>query len=243
MKCLCLHGFTQNAESFRARTGSLRSKPLKRVVDFVFIDAPHSAVGAFPDSESASLGSASSTSVDAGEVGPRAWFLPAENDDLKPDSPPGTWVRPALSARYKGWEESEKTIRDAMEVYGPFDGIMGFSQGSLAASVALASIPELKSTVKFVVLIAGFNPLDDHFSRLLESEVPLAPRSLHVIGSSDALVTRDRFESLISFYGADPRVFEHNGGHGVPTSAEFRNTVKTFILMDDLNSDSKELES
>jgi hypothetical protein len=47
---LCLHGFTQNGRVFRERTGSVR-KALKSRVDFVFVDGPHSAAGAFPDSD------------------------------------------------------------------------------------------------------------------------------------------------------------------------------------------------
>ena len=40
LRVLCLHGFTQNGETFRQRTGSIR-KQLKKKIDFVFIDAPH----------------------------------------------------------------------------------------------------------------------------------------------------------------------------------------------------------
>ena len=47
LKVLCLHGFTQNAEAFRARTGSVR-KNLKSRIEFVFLDGPHSAEGAKP---------------------------------------------------------------------------------------------------------------------------------------------------------------------------------------------------
>ena len=72
LRVLCLHGFTQNGETFRQRTGSIR-KQLKKKIDFVFIDAPHDASGAFGDDDASALGTAGDG------VGPRAWWLVGEN--------------------------------------------------------------------------------------------------------------------------------------------------------------------
>ena len=65
LRVLCLHGFTQNGETFRQRTGSIR-KQLKKKIDFVFIDAPHDASRAFGDDDASALGTAGDG------VGPRA---------------------------------------------------------------------------------------------------------------------------------------------------------------------------
>ncbi|MED6216612.1 Rhodanese-like domain-containing protein 6 [Stylosanthes scabra] len=40
LRILCLHGFRQNASSFKGRTSSL-AKKLKKIAEFVFVDAPH----------------------------------------------------------------------------------------------------------------------------------------------------------------------------------------------------------
>ena len=40
LKVLCLHGYAQNAEFFRQRTGSIR-KNLKSTCEFHFLDVPH----------------------------------------------------------------------------------------------------------------------------------------------------------------------------------------------------------
>ena len=45
--CLCFHGFSQNGLVFRQRTGSIRTKKLKREYEFVFLDAPHCVDGVF----------------------------------------------------------------------------------------------------------------------------------------------------------------------------------------------------
>ena len=46
LKLLCLHGYAQNGQFFRERTGAVR-KQLKSVCEFTFLDAPRPATGEF----------------------------------------------------------------------------------------------------------------------------------------------------------------------------------------------------
>jgi predicted esterase len=66
-------------------------------------------------------------------------------------------------------------------------------------------------------------------------KVKVESKSLHVHGANDALVTRDRCDRLRDlFYDAEnASTFEHEGGHGVPTSKQFREAFETFLLQDD----------
>lgn len=41
LRILCLHGYRQNGNMFREKTGSFRKLLKKHVAEFVFIDAPH----------------------------------------------------------------------------------------------------------------------------------------------------------------------------------------------------------
>jgi hypothetical protein len=41
LRVLCLHGYRQNGNMFREKTGSLRKLLKKHVADFIYIDAPH----------------------------------------------------------------------------------------------------------------------------------------------------------------------------------------------------------
>ena len=41
LRILCLHGYRQNGNMFREKTGSFRKLLKKYVAEFVFIDAPH----------------------------------------------------------------------------------------------------------------------------------------------------------------------------------------------------------
>ena len=131
VRVLCLHGFTQNAEAFRAKTGSLRKK-LKSIVDFVFVDAPHAAEGAFGVADERALGAADA----AAGAGPRAWWLVGENtspsapssrdasDDGAAPRAETTAVRPSGSRAMRGWEDAAATIRAAVDAEGPFRGCL-----------------------------------------------------------------------------------------------------------------------
>ena len=41
LRILCLHGYRQNGNMFREKTGSFRKLLRKHVAEFVFMDAPH----------------------------------------------------------------------------------------------------------------------------------------------------------------------------------------------------------
>lgn len=247
LKVLCLHGFTQNAETFRAKTGSVR-KSLKSKVEFVFLDAPHSAAGFFDEADRSALGT--TDGADADPVGPRAWWLMGENDaedEAEATEPKRAdregesggekpRVRPAQSTNVRGWEATERLLRGTASALGPFDGVLGFSQGASTAALALATIPELRNTVTFAVLFSGFEPMDPRAAAKLRDSAGgggagvRGVRSLHVHGVADRMVARHRAEALMGAFEERPEFFSHEGGHGVPSSKPFRERLKQFVL-------------
>lgn len=221
-RVLCLHGFAQDAATFRAKTGAIR-KALKSRCEFVYVDAPHDVAGAFEASSSALRG----VDADADARDARAWFVSAENaaNGAKTSTDEG-WTRPALSAAYEGWDASAAAIAATCAAHGPFDGILGFSQGATAAVAALADVAALRASATFVVLVAGFEPRDPHFP---VPATPLAIKSLHVHGENDSLVPRARVRALADHFDADGREFWfHEGSHGVP-SAPLAKFIKSWI--------------
>ena len=110
LKILCLHGYAQNAEFFRQRTGSIR-KNLKSTCDFHFVDAPHEATASFltadadGDGRGANLG----------------WWNAAEERE-----------RPATSKAYCGLDESLALAQRTIREHGPFDGLLDRSWPSAA---------------------------------------------------------------------------------------------------------------
>ena len=247
LKILCLHGYAQNAEFFRQRTGSIRKK-LKSTCDFHFLNvgksyttqasstrladpirsathmcepclgqAPHEATASFLPTD---------VNGDAGEGrgDQRGWWNAAEAAES-----------PGQSKTYVGLEDSLALARQTLQEDGPFDGLLGFSQGAtLGAILCLApsSLPPLPP-LRFAVLVSGFMPRDPALELLVGTadgrpplRVPLP--SLHVMGENDQLVAATSSRRLSDCF-AGATLHYHEGGHLVPSSADFRALLKDFV--------------
>ncbi|KAL0908622.1 hypothetical protein M5K25_023126 [Dendrobium thyrsiflorum] len=117
----------------------------------------------------------------------------------------------------KNFDECLSYIEDLMIKHGPFDGLMGFSQGAAlsaalpglqAKGLALKSVPRVKN----VVIIGGGKP---PVPFLLEKafDVKINCPSLHFIGDLDFL--KEPGEALLDAF-VDPFVVRHSRGHTVP---------------------------
>ena len=237
--CLCFHGFSQNGLVFRQRTGSIRTKKLKREYEFVFLDAPHCVDGVFDvdvnDEKNIEKRENEKTAMET----MRSWWLAGENvSSGATKAKDGSWIRPAKSEKIVRLEESVALIENALKEHeGRVRALVGFSQGATLIGILKRVKPELFENVRRVVSVAGFDPLDarfyekDGFDEKSVIDVP----SMHVHGKNDALVTRDRSDRLRDkFYNQEKSVvFEHEGGHGVPSSREFREAFEKFLLIPD----------
>ncbi|CAO3568016.1 unnamed protein product [Mortierella alpina] len=150
LRILCLHGYTQNALSFTKKTAAFR-KSLKDIADLVYVTAPH--IVPIPTLE---------TPEEREQD---------ELDNLEPEAVPyGWWTSSPEKPQYKGFDESLKGLRDVLEKQGPFDGVMGFSQGASMASILqlLLERPHLSPVMatckhapfKFAIIVSGFEPRD-----------------------------------------------------------------------------------
>jgi predicted esterase len=108
LKILCLHGFTQNAELFRSKTGALRQE-LKSVAELQYVDAPH----VLPKRSDKPRVDAQGQVV---EIVRRTWWFSGS--------------RPQFDVEYPGFQESVDFLMAVLGDQGPFDGILGFSQGA-----------------------------------------------------------------------------------------------------------------
>uniref|UniRef100_A0A1I7WSK9 FSH1 domain-containing protein n=1 Tax=Heterorhabditis bacteriophora TaxID=37862 RepID=A0A1I7WSK9_HETBA len=112
LRILCLHGYRQNDSMFREKLGGLR-KQFKKIAHFEFINAP-----LIPNV---------SVTEDRG-AGRGWWFSKQENVFSSRD----------VTNIATGFEESVKTICQYIDKNGPFDGVLGFSQGASMAHLILA---------------------------------------------------------------------------------------------------------
>ncbi|XP_041808811.1 esterase OVCA2 [Chelmon rostratus] len=218
LRVLCVHGYRQNGCSFREKTGALR-KLLKKQVELVYLSAPHS------------VQQASSDEAPEKEKGP----VPGSGDD---EDPKGWWFSDiqarSFSAQQQceaslGLNESVTAVREAVKVQGPFDGILGFSQG--AAFVAmLCSLQEQKLepefSFRFAILVAGFRSACQEHQTFYSS--PLQIPSLHVFGLEDRVIPDNMSRELLPSF-QDPQVLTHPGGHFVPAASAHRQTYQDFL--------------
>lgn len=120
-------------------------------------------------------------------------------------------------------------LNEIVEEDGPFEGILGFSQGSeVAASLLLSQAQDVK--FKFAVFIGGTQPFD---VTALASGKDLQPTKMHgdthsariniptahVIGRSDAY--REFSKALVGLCNPrEVKVYDHKGAHVVPRGRE-----------------------
>ncbi|XP_042355590.1 esterase OVCA2 [Plectropomus leopardus] len=217
LRLLCIHGYRQNGSSFREKTGALR-KLLKKQVELVYMSAPHSVqqvTAEAPEKENAS------GPGPGGDEDPRGWWFS--------DIEARTFSAQQQCEQSLGIDESVDAVREAIKVQGPFDGILGFSQG--AAFVAmLLSLQEQKLepafSFRFAVLVAGFPSACKEHQKFYKSRLQIP--SLHVFGLEDRVIPDNMSRELLPSF-QDPQILTHPGGHFVPAASAHRQTYQDFL--------------
>ncbi|KAJ4793721.1 Dihydrofolate reductase [Rhynchospora pubera] len=135
---------------------------------------------------------------------------------------------------YRNFDECLAYIEDLIIEHGPFDGLMGFSQGAIlsaalpglqARGLALTKVPK----IKWVVIISGAE-----FRKPEVAEKAYATKiecpSLHFLGKDDFL--RIHGEKLLKSF-VDPLVIQHPKGHTVPRLVDENSleTMDAFLSM------------
>ncbi|KAI5270990.1 hypothetical protein E4T47_05689 [Aureobasidium subglaciale] len=147
-------------------------------------------------------------------------------------------------------------IATAFRAGGPFDGIVGFSQGA-ALAVMVASLLEpgrsevfkqAKATggmrypqafhpiwtarqppLKFVIPISGFGNLENPLSEAFYHPKIKTP-SLHILGRADKFIKPEMSRNLINCFDA-PQVLFHSGGHRVPQIDDLERADELFTFL------------
>jgi predicted esterase len=224
IRVLALCGFTQNAHIYSKQLGAVR-KTAKNA-EFVFLEPPiivHKAD--MPWNQNLDQFASNATTeedVQTPETTPRAWWL--TDSDRKV---------------YRRIDESIAYIHEFIVANGPFDGIMGFSQGACMASLVAALLvkPNLHPSwpaepalpkPKFVIAVGGFAPSSEIPDFKPYFPIPADVPVLHVIGRTDVVVSEERSRSLIEAC-ENSRVEYHTGGHFTPSKASWRHFFNAYI--------------
>ncbi|XP_051173175.1 esterase OVCA2 [Leptopilina boulardi] len=195
LKILAIHGYRQSDVIFSGKLGSLR-KSFKKEIDFTFIKAPHKV----PPLES----SEKKEEDDAEGFG---WWFNTEDKVFKAIEPSNLSV---------GFEDSILLVEKTFRELGPFDGVIGFSQGASFVSILCAMQQKKISPIKFnfAILISGFKSLcEPHaiFYKDIKIELP----TLHVYGEGDKIIPTQMAQELSDVFSIKKK-FIHEGGHFVP---------------------------
>lgn len=227
LKILCLHGFRQNASSFKGRTASL-TKKLKHIAEFIFVDGLHELRFIYQQPISSSFPSQHFPKKRFG------WLVSSvlDNEDVQAEwkIADQSFDPNQYQQQCEGFEESYTYLKSILSSRGPFDGILGFSQG--AAMAALICEQQQKSAAiadfRFTILCSGFSLLPETIG-LGCINLP----SLHVFGSrkgKDKQIDCEASQKLSSLFDEGcSMIIKHDMGHIIPAKPPYINQFEEFL--------------
>jgi predicted esterase len=224
LKILMLHGYRQSESAFRERTGGLR-KSLKSHVDFVFCESPHLVPKLDGEEEKPAIDS----NTEPLAYNDRGWWFSESNSSYD------ALLRTDCDL---GFDKTLDHINSVFEEKGPFDGILGFSQGACLAGI-LSRIAENNSNNKsdekyrsikfgFAIIVAGFKSGQSRHDVFYDLNTKIALPTLHIYGETDKVIPFEMSEELTKYF-LEPNIIKHAAGHLVPVNAEAKNNFIGFF--------------
>lgn len=222
-KILCLHGFLQSGKVFSEKSSGLRKLLKKANIQLEYIDGP---------------------------VVLEKKDLPFEVDDDK-------WAEILESGVNRAWFYHDSVsknldLTDALAAVvqhikenGPYDGILGFSQGAAVSAIIANNIKTyselegVQNYFKVAIHVSGYsftepkpesNELQITEKYVKQFTAPDDPtyitKNIFIYGSNDNSVPSVRSKYLANLYPEDKKItFEHDGGHFVPNKKDFLKPV------------------
>merc|ERR1711913_198021 len=98
---------------------------------------------------------------------------------------------------------------------------------------------KLDYTFKFAILVAGFvSRSRSHKAmceEMLEQGSLVSIPTLHVIGETDRVIESNMSDDLLKYF-SHPEVYNHSGGHFVPTAGPAKTTFVDFLAKCNINN-------
>lgn len=223
-KILCLHGFLQNAKVFSEKSSGIRKLLKKNNIQTEYLDGP--TVLSKQD-------------------------LPFTIDDdkweaIEKDQLNKSWFYHTDISSELNIETAINTVSEYIKEHGPFDGILGFSQGAALAAIVTNQIKTLVPDhpyFKVSILFSAYsftekdpNSADANALRItpkyqdsFQPPKDLSTKVIFIYGLNDNAVPGERSKFLYNIYntteGVDVKFFEHDGGHLVVNKKDFLRPV------------------
>ena len=158
-----------------------------------------------------------------------------ESGSLWVRDPPGGKGAPSTDADWAS--SSVAMLDDYVATNGPFEGILGYSQGSMFATYYLSVAPA--GTFSFAIMFCGYLPTTH--TGLLNSINAQAPfndiPALVFMAVNDGVITNSLTDAQAAKFTSPTRVTSNSAGHAPPSSGDSTfNSVVTFIRASTNNS-------
>ncbi|KAF2896335.1 hypothetical protein ILUMI_09842 [Ignelater luminosus] len=212
LKILAIHGYRQNAEVFRQKTGSFR-KMVHKWAEFTYITAPHKVILVNDLRKSDDI---DGENIDSEQYG---WWFNRDDRTFRGIRKGG----PAI-----GFEESVQLVEEAFEKYGPFDGILGFSQGACFVGLLcdLQHRGMTKMKFNFAIMASGFKsgslPHLKYYSETINLPV------LNIYGETDDIIPKEMSQALGDVFEDHVTVI-HPGKHYLPAASPQKHDYQMFL--------------
>lgn len=240
-KFLCLPGYLQSGKIFAEKSSGLRKLLTKKLgYELDFIDPP-TLINSKEDlpfvlAADESEANEKWNQIVEGNMN-RCWWIHTED------------------GQHKGFAEAVEYVKDHIAKNGPYDGIIGFSQGAAMTAAITNTIPELvpgHGPFKISVMFSGFaftlpvNPDDttatlnsiadlkeyeskvhlvENYKNYFTTPADLPTTIVSVFGSEDVVVPPIRSEYLNLLFPLEVKTFKHDGGHYLPNKKQFLNPI------------------
>uniref|UniRef100_A0A3Q0KGF5 FSH1 domain-containing protein n=1 Tax=Schistosoma mansoni TaxID=6183 RepID=A0A3Q0KGF5_SCHMA len=207
LKVLCLHGYRQNSDVFREKTGGFR-KSLKKFCEFKFMSAPNI--------------------INCSSNGCAWWFSKPMEFSAQESSAYDAGFRESLLA-------VKKHIKEEGPFDGMFGFSQGAAFLLLLQIMMEHKLDDFSDydmePIKFTILVAPF------ISRCLLHQAIYVHKtsipSLVIYGETDFVIPREMSEETLNVFVSKPKVLVHDGGHYIPTHADakkiYADIVSQFI--------------
>lgn len=238
-RVLFLHGFTQSALVFYAKTLALRKRLQLLGYKAIYLNGPRKLTPALlPTTDALSKFNSVAAAPDE-ETNYRAWWIMDANGTFKVDDAIATvkqYVEENVIAEGTP-DDAKANDLDELDKDLPIVGLVGFSQGAAFTGALVHTFEELfgVSTLEFAILYSGFRldtrKMPEHAKYYTSDDGALTKaRLLHVVGELDTVVGDDRAYTFYDITKKNLHMLKHPGGHFVPNSRMMVDQAANWIL-------------
>ncbi|KAG0165953.1 hypothetical protein DFQ30_007762, partial [Apophysomyces sp. BC1015] len=193
LKILCLHGWSQNATIIEKQSSAFR-RTASDVAEFVYVTAPQAVH--IPEYSTIEEREETANEQMSEETKAFEWWKPPAHV-------------PPVNGFYVGFKETLEFIQDILSKEGPFDGILGFSQGAILTAILALLLENRPSfdllrpefdhpSLRFCIIVSGLVVNIPTMKELFNTKIKTP--SLHICGEADTVVSAEKMRDMANWF-------------------------------------------